>query len=235
MNVVICDDNKIHSDTLHRYLCEFYDKYEMEMPRIDVYDSGEALLIRDAHIDIAFVDIEMNGISGIDVSNILKSRNKRMIIFIVTSYPQYLDDAMRANVFRYISKPLDKKRLFANYKDALNLYNSINYKISLKNGDGVDIIYTSDIVFIQNIRGKTYIQTVDKRYSSSERLSYWVNRLPENIFFQTHRSYCINLGHVSRFCEDAVYLDNNKYEAYLTRRKYKEFKSVYLFYLESMR
>ena len=235
MNIVICDDNKIHSETLHRYLLEFYEKYEMELPRIDIYDSGEELLSGDLHIDIAFVDIEMSGISGIDVSKILKTKNKRMIIFIVTSYSQYLDDAMRADVFRYISKPVDKKRLFKNYKDALNLYNSISYKISINTGNSIDVVYTSDIIFIENNKGKTYIQTVDKRYESSEKLQYWINRLPENIFFRTHRSYYINLGYVSRFCEDMVYLYNNTYEAYLTKRKYYEFKNVYLFYLESMR
>ena len=55
---------------------------------------------------------------------VLKERNKNIIIFVVTSYSEYLDEAMRFHVFRYLSKPLEKQRLFRNLKDACLLYTS---------------------------------------------------------------------------------------------------------------
>lgn len=64
----------------------------------------------------------MPGINGIYVGNEPKRLNEHTIIFVVTSYSEYLDDAMRFHVFRYLSKPLDKHRFFRNMKDDIDLY-----------------------------------------------------------------------------------------------------------------
>lgn len=74
----------------------------------------------------------MSGFDGIYVGNELKKQNESAIIFIVTSHLEYLDAAMRFHVFRYLSKPIDKQRLFQNLDDALELYYSINQKSLLK-------------------------------------------------------------------------------------------------------
>ena len=71
----------------------------------------------------------MPGMNGIYVGNELKKANNNIIIFIVTSYSEYLDEAMRFHVFRYLSKPLDKQRFFRNMKEAVDLYNTITVKI----------------------------------------------------------------------------------------------------------
>ena len=91
----------------------------MAQPKHATYISGEELLNSDGRVDIAFLDVEMPGITGITVGKILKEKYPYAKIFILTSYSDYLDEAMRFHVFRYLSKPVDKKRLFRNMKDAL--------------------------------------------------------------------------------------------------------------------
>lgn len=91
----------------------------MVQPKHDTYISGEELLNSDGRVDIAFLDVEMPGITGITVGKRLKEKYPYAKIFILTSYSDYLDEAMRFHVFRYLSKPVDKKRLFRNMKDAL--------------------------------------------------------------------------------------------------------------------
>lgn len=66
----------------------------------------------------------MPGLDGIYVGNELKKKDKDIIIFIITSYSEYLDEAMLFHVFRYLSKPIDRQRLFRNLKNALDLYHS---------------------------------------------------------------------------------------------------------------
>ena len=48
----------------------------------------------------------MPGMNGIYVGNELKKATENVIVFVVTSYSEYLDEAMRFHVFRYLSKPL---------------------------------------------------------------------------------------------------------------------------------
>ena len=131
MRILICDDDKNITTQLQRYIMDFFKNRKLESPEICCYHSGDALLSDAGSKDIVFLDIEMPGLNGIYVGKELKEKNKNTIIFIITSYVEYLDDAMRFHVFRYLSKPLDKQRLFQNMKDAIQLYNSINIKIPI--------------------------------------------------------------------------------------------------------
>lgn len=106
MRILICDDNKNILDQLQKYIMEFFKSRKLKSPKICCYHSGEALLSDAGSKDIVFLDIEMPGLNGIYVGKELKEKNKNTIIFIITSYVEYLDDAMRFHVFRYLSKPL---------------------------------------------------------------------------------------------------------------------------------
>ena len=185
--------------------------------------------------DIVFLDVEMPGISGIHVGTELKRRYPDIIIFIVTSYPAYLDDAMRFQVFRYLSKPIDKNRLFRNMKDALVQYNTFSRKIAIETKNGVEAIYMADIIYIEAKERKVRIYTAKNNYESVNNMQFWLEYLTGGCFFQTHRSYIINMKYVTYFDRTLVYLCKGKYTAYLTRRKYHQFKNAYFLYLESMR
>jgi len=58
--------------------------------------------------------VERPGRNGISTGTLLKKMNPNVRVFIVTSYLDYLDHAMKFHVFRYLSKPIDKARLFRN-------------------------------------------------------------------------------------------------------------------------
>lgn len=177
----------------------------------------------------------MPGISGIYVGNELKKKNHNIIIFIVTSYAEYLDDAMRFHVFRYLSKPLDKLRIFRNMKDALELYNTSVTKIPIETKKGVFVVPASDIIFIEAHSHKVTVHTLKQNYESVNNMKHWSTLLDMPCFFSSHRSFIINLKYVSTFDHSLIHLCNDKYEAYLTRRKYTQFKDTYLLYLESTR
>ena len=185
--------------------------------------------------DIVFLDIEMPGVDGIYVGNKLKEANPKTIILIVTSFAEYLDEAMRFQVFRYLSKPIEKMRLFRNLRDALKLYNSSNTKIAITTKDGVYPVSTSDIICIEAQMRKVIVHTTSKDYFSTQNMQYWIDALTEPCFFQSHRSFIVNLQHITDFDNSVIHLYDNQFTAYLTRRKYTEFKSNYLLYLESMR
>ena len=175
----------------------------------------------------------MPGMNGIYVGNILKSRNENIIIFVVTSYSEYLDEAMRFHVFRYLSKPLEKQRLFRNMKDALALYHSLSKNIALETKDKILTLPVNDIVFIEAHGHKIIVHTITQDYESIRNMQYWLEALPQNCFIQSHRSFIVNLRHVSDFSHDLIHLRDGQFTAYLTKRKYTEFKNAYLLYLES--
>ena len=60
--------------------------------------------------DIASLDVEMPGRSGIHVGAELMQKNVYVKIIIITSFPDYLDEAMDFHVYRYLSKPKNQVR-----------------------------------------------------------------------------------------------------------------------------
>ena len=208
MRILICDDDTGFSRQLREILITFFRENSLKLPEIIIYGSGEELLKDPGSKDIVFLDIEV---------------------------PGYLDDAMRFHVFRYLSKPLEEQRIFRNMKDALALYNSSIVKVSIETKDGIFVVLSNDIVFIEANNHKTIVHTVTDDHKCIRNINYWLEQLQMPCFFQPHRSFIVNLDHVSSFDHSLIYLCNNQYRAYLTRRKYTQFKDAFLLYLESRR
>lgn len=235
MRIYICDDNPLIVEQLQQYIESFFQSDRLACPEIVSCSNGEELLADKRGKDLVFLDIEMPGMNGIYAGNELKKENKDVIIFVVTSYLEYLDEAMRFHVFRYLSKPLDKQRFNRNMKDAMAYYHSIAAIIPVETKKGMYSLSASSIIAIEAVGRKIIVHTAREDIISVCNMDYWVQKLPDNKFFQTHRSFIINFEHVTGFDQTVVHLSDPRITAYLTRRKYSSFKNAYLLYLESLR
>ena len=235
MRILICDDDVLIIEQLQKLITYYFKSNHLKCPELVSFTNGESLLADKGEKDIVFLDIEMPGMNGIFVGNELKKANKNIIIFVVTAYSEYLDEAMRFHVFRYLSKPLDRQRFFRNMKDALTYYNTMTSKIPIDTKEGVYTLPTSQIVFIEAHGRKVTVHTVQRDFESIHNMNYWLEHLPKNCFFQTHRSFIVNFEHITDFDHSTIHLTNMQTTAYLTRRKYSSFKNAYLIFLESTR
>lgn len=235
MRILICDDDLKIAKQLKNILSCFFKKNSIKIPEIIIYHDGESLLKDSGSKDIIFLDVELPGASGLYVSKKLRENNKNTIIFIVTSCIKYLDEAMNLPVFRYFLKPLDKERIFRNMKSALKLYNLSVTPIPIETKTGVFTKSATDVVFVESCNRKVIVHTLKDVYESVHNMNFWTTLLNLPCFFASHRSFIVNLQYVSDFDHSLIHLCNGQFKAYLTRRKYTEFKDSYLLYLESTR
>lgn len=235
MRILICDDDALMVEQLQKYIRSYFERNHLRCPEMVSFSDGKSLLEDTGDKDILFLDIEMPSMNGIYVGNELKKSHPNIMIFIVTSYSEYLDEAMRFQVFRYLSKPLDRQRFFRNLKDAVDYYNTITARLPVETKQGVHTLLTSSIISVEALGRKVIVHTSLQDFESVHNMQYWLDLLPKNCFFQTHRSFIINFEHVTDFDHTLIHLANNQFRAYLTRRKYTEFKEAYLLYLESTR
>lgn len=235
MRIVFCDDDPGILAQLQKYVKEFFEKQGGLQPDYAVYKTGDALIRTETRTDIAFLDVEMPGVSGIHAGAKLKEKNPRIKIFIVTAYPDYLDEAMRFQVFRYLSKPIDKNRLFRNLKDAVYSYSIESCEFPISTSEGVFIRRSEEIICVETSQRKTIVYTTDGNFVSNKNIEYWRQTLTLPCFFSTHRSFIVNMRFVYSINKDTVILRNRSqnFEVYLSRRKYTQFKDTYLMYLES--
>ena len=120
-------------------------------------------------------------------------------------------------------------------KDAVDLYNTITIKIPIETKQGVHTLPASSVIAVEAQGRKVVIHTTQRDFESIRNMQYWLELLPKNCFFQTHRSFIINFEHVTDFDRTLVHMADEQFHAYLTKRKYSAFKEAYLLYLDSTR
>lgn len=233
MRIAICDNDTASIQQLEKHIQNYFQHSLLKCPEIACFTDGQSLLSDMQNKDILFLDINMPDNKGIDIGFEMKRQNKNIIIFIVTSFYEYLDDAMRFQIFRYLLKPLNENRLFKNLTEAVHLYNAMTVKIPVETKNQVVTVNSSDIIMVEAKEREVLVYTPKKEYHSIHTMQYWAGLLPKSSFFQTHRSYLVNFLHVSSFDHSLVHLNGHRYTAYLTRRKYTDFKTAYFFYLET--
>lgn len=232
MNILICDDDKLYVDMIRKYVDEFFAEHKITDYKVYEYNSGDEAAKNNEKIDIAFLDVEMDGINGIEAGKCLRNNNKNIVLFIITSYMGYLDDAMDEGVFRYINKPLERPVIMRGLHKALLLCSkSQSKKINIEyKGDNV-IIEQDSIICIESLVRKRYIKTDTQSYISLKSLSYWQSVLDEDKFFLVNKSFIVNIDRVERFTDKYIELKGIEEPIDLSREKRTAFKQKMLLYL----
>lgn len=228
MNIAICDDEKIYRDEIEHLVDEYFaDKnsdYECRQ-----YSCGNELAQDEQVYDIVFLDIEMEEMSGIETAKALNWKNRHTVIFIITAYHKYLDDAMDLNVFRYIDKPIDKERFFKGLEKAITLIN--NNDLTFKTVDNELItISKNDIICVEVMKKKVTVSTVSGDFVAREKMDFFRNNLTASYFAIPHKSYIVNFNFVRKFKRDEIELNGNRIVA-IAPKKQSEIKKQFVAFI----
>lgn len=239
MNIAICDDDKSFRNLLEKHLKNYFDERSIPLNFFQ-FSCGEDLLENDILFDLVFLDIEMGKINGISTGKELKRKNPHNIIFVITSYEGYLDDAFKIQAFRFLSKPLNIVRLYKALDDATELINNdIIVFYDVQSASDVRI-YTNDIILLEIDKKKTKIVTTNGTYYSNQKISVWKNKLNGISFVCPHSSYIANLDYSIKHTRTLLVLakkdlDGNiieKYEINIAPKKQAEIKRMFFYVLE---
>lgn len=230
INILICDDNKNITDEVYKLLKDIEFKSKNEFI-IDIENRGDFILSSNKSYDIAIVDIEMPGVNGLKLSEKLKELNSDAIVIVLTSFQNYLDNAMRIHVFRYLSKPIDKNRFYENFNDALNEYKFLNKSINVIFEDEVHHIKTKDILYFENLKYGSQIHTKRGTFRTNKKADDWLYILNQYDSFEySYKGILVNLQNVIDFDKNYVFIrksDSEILKVYISQRKYGNFKKSF--------
>ena len=145
---------------------------------------------KDKKIDIAFLDIEMPGMNGIQLAKELKKINPLVNIIFVTAYDNYSLDAYRIHASGYLSKPVTAEKI----KEELEyLRHPIELKgqnkIQLKCFGNFEAFYNGEPIRFSYKKSKElFAYLVDREGSAIN-----INELNAVLWEEDHPSYLRNL------------------------------------------
>lgn len=229
INILICDDDKNILEQANALVTNWGKKNNLDFC-IDTKSSGDFITESNASYDIAFIDIEIPGISGLELAEELKKHNPDVLVIVITSFQNYLDSAMKIHVFRYLSKPIDTERFYNNFAEAIEAYNKLSKTITVESKGEISFVKTSDILYIENLKHGSKIVTKTDEYRTSTKPKEWFKIINQpNCFVYSHTSIIVNLQNVVGLSKDTVSLDRGNGEritTYVSQRKYADFKKA---------
>ncbi|MFF2797399.1 response regulator [Lysinibacillus xylanilyticus] len=106
--MIVMDDEPLALVNMEKKLKEF-NSIEV----IKSYTTVKDLLAEGPSLDfqVAFLDVEMPGMNGLEIARLLKEWNKNIFIVFVTAYRDYAVQAFEIHSIDYLLKPISKARL----------------------------------------------------------------------------------------------------------------------------
>jgi two-component system, LytTR family, response regulator len=211
--------------------------------------SAGKMLIEEMQPDLVFMDIEMPGISGIDLVREFVDPAFRVVF--VTAYDAYAIEAFRVSAIDYLLKPIavedvirtvEKVKHDIRKKDSpmieqlKQLERAMRHqtkeqdkKIGVAMADKIVFLNIPEILYCEAQGAYTHIHLhAGRKLTASKTLGDFESQLATHSFFRIHHSYLINLNRVCEFQRfDGGYVmmeDNVRLE--VSTRKRKEFLSV---------
>lgn len=245
MKAVIIDDEE-KAKRLLRVLVEENCPQIKELREASNLQEG-VRLINEFQPQIVFLDIEMPGYSGIQLLDFFAPSQINFEIIFTTAYSEYAIKAFQLNAIDYLLKPLrdeqvaqavekacihhGKSQVSERLEELRNTFKSSNIrKIGLPVADGVLFVKFDDIILLKADRMYTKVFTMsDGEILVSKPLRFimdLLNDAPE--FYQTHRSYVINLKFIKQYVSrDGGYVVmENEEIASLSKERKEEFFEV---------
>ena len=185
--------------------------------------------LQDNSVDLIFADINMPDMSGIDFVRGLQS--PPMVIF-TTAYSEYAIEGFRLDAVDYLLKPFSFADFERAVKKAISLFDLKQLRdsqqvtaettpaaetesgeyISIKADYKVSLVRYSDIIYIESVGEYVRLHLTNaSSITTLFRLKNMETALPSDRFMRVHRSYIVNLEHITGYARGRVYLDNEEY------------------------
>ena len=234
MNIAVCEDQIAQTNLLINQIKDWTKANGINIS-IDNFETAESFLFQWSDYnkyDIIFLDIKLNKMSGIELSNIIREKNKNVDIVFVTGFFKYALHGYKVGALQYLMKPINKEDLYFCLDKTLERINNNDKKTILIIGTakktiklGYDEIYYC-IMFSPYID----IHTSSEKLTLRKKISDMEEILPSKYFVRCHRSYIVNVKHIKSITKNDVLLENGNIIP-ISRGKYKEINNAFIDYI----
>ena len=207
------------------------------------FSSAEQFLFRwedDKQFDLLILDIEMNGISGMDLAARVSTQDEEIPILFITGYEKYMAQGYEVSAIQYLLKPVNKEKLFR-VMDRLQKGRKQEDKLVFQTEEGALLLTPSDIWYAEAeghncilyaMQGSRYQSAGIMSGPTGYRLRHSMTELlkmfrEHDCFVQCHRSYLVNLKHVAAIMRTEIVMDDQT-KLPVSRGAYKSVNEAFI-------
>ena len=225
LKCVIAEDEELLRTELSKLISEAWPELRIVA---ECEDGGAALeAIAEQQPEVAFLDIRMPGLTGLEVAAAAAEASPKTQIVFVTAYDQYAIDAFDKGAVDYLLKPIARERLAATVQrlqariaqgnpdaDALaTLVRQLGARlapataeplvwITASAGKDTRLIMVDDVAYFQADHKYTVVMTAEGESLLRKPIRELLEVLDPAIFKQIHRSTIVNLKAIASIARD---------------------------------
>lgn len=208
INVIIVDDEPLAQDVLETYI-EKIPEFKLIQKCSNAVEANIAL--KEYHIDLMFLDIQMPQLTGIDF---LKTLSKPPVTIFTTAYPNYAIEGFELNALDYLLKPISLDRFLKSANKAIERIEQNNLQHTVTDTDTtymfvkadkklVKVNY-ADIVYIEGLKDYVIIKMEQERVITLQTMKSLEEKLSGSQFKRIHRSFIVNIGKINAIVGNMV-------------------------------
>lgn len=209
MIIGLCDDDVIDRNFIKFCLDKYSTVNNMEYELYE-YENGEDLIadLPNHQFDVFLLDIYMHNMSGIEVAEAIRERDKEVLIVFITSSKDYAMEGYRVHAVDYLLKPISYERIcetmewiLHNRKVDSKVIEILSNRVRMK-------IKVATIMYAEVFNTVCVLHTTQDEYRTYITLDELCSLLEDDRFVRCHRSFLVNMDYVDKIEEHNFILKN---------------------------
>lgn len=215
LRIAVCDEVFLYAQMLAAIVKD-WGKQRCLNIRVESFGSGEEVLWElenSGGFHAVFLDVEMNGMGGVETAVRLRQSDRYVNIIFISRYGNYFRQMFEVYPCYYIEKPVAEKKI-AEILDRTvdeHRYRYAGYYFRYKRRN-YHILLRKVLYFSSEKRQIRIVMEDGKEYLFYEKLDVVEQQLAdyEIEFIRIHKSFLVNSGQVEQFCSNCVVFHNGE-------------------------
>ena len=233
MYIAICDDDPQLLEQLAAAIDEYASSRRLPLEYL-LFDDAEAMLQSAAVRPFThyFLDVMMPRMDGITAAQEIRSFDEHARLIFLSSFREYAYQAFRVRACDYLLKPVQPEELVA-VLDRLEAEElSAQAYIAIQNGRSIFRLPFNRLAYLEVCQKKLHFHLTDGqiRQIPGTISSVEAELLAQPDFIKIHRSYIVNLRHISSLSPEGCVLTSGD-NLPISRLLYQQVRRQYIAYL----
>jgi DNA-binding LytR/AlgR family response regulator len=212
MNCLIVDDNPLARLAIRNMILEVGD---LELAGEFENATQAYNFLHQNNCDLLFLDVEMPGMSGLEL---LKTIDHRPLVILITSKTEYAIEGFEMQVVDYLLKPVSFPRLLKAIHHAKELYawkqspaplsDNQEFLFARVNGQMTRIDF-ADILFVESMGDYVIFHTHSRKYMVHLTMKGVEEKIPNDRFIRVHRGYIVALDKIDNMVQNSLQIEKH--------------------------
>jgi len=221
INCIIVEDEPLAQERIRDYIFKIPS---LQLQQIFQNSLDALVYIKTNSVDLIFLDIHLDGISGIQL---LEHANIEAQVILTTAYHEYALKGYELNVTDYLLKPYSFERFQQAVDKAIaflqkNSVSAIQTYFFVKTAYQLEKIPFNELLYIEGMRDYRKIHTTSRKLMTLQTFKEFEKEISPQILCRVHKSYMVAIDKIDTIRKDeisigdtTIYISDTYKEAFL--------------------